>query len=343
MLTMPEKDLELWPIPVQLVATIARELSRHGISTQHLLAGSGLSEQDLATPETMMPYRTAQRLIERACELTPIPHLGLAIGIQQSPSSMGVLGYGINCCATVEDAMNMAVKYFRVASTLITTGWRKEDGKLYWLVKPPVDLGKILPCIVEQEFSMLCRVYPMLTGQPLNVLEAHFQYREPDDTSLYQNIFDCPLFFSTEENQLVFAEDILQKPIIQANPLSVLAAERMCSEFMQSNPTADDLVLQIRQLILEQNNKHWSEDTIAQRLNITGRTLRNQLRRAGTSYQAILNSLREQIARDALTRSTLNVGDIATTVGFSDARSFRRAFKQWTGMTPEDCRNSTAA
>ncbi len=339
---MPEQDFELWPIPVQLIATMVRELSRHGITAQQLLAETGFSEQDLATPETMMPYRTAQKIIEKACELSPIPHLGLAIGTQQSPSSMGVLGYGINCCATVEDAMNMAVKYFRVASTLIITEWRQENGKLYWLTKPPVDLGKILPCIVEQEFSMLCRVHPMLTGQPLNVLEAHFQYSEPDDTSAYQSIFACPLYFSAEENQLVLAAEILQQPIIQANPLSVLAAERMCNEFMLANPTADDLVLQIRQLILEQGNEYWSEDTIAKRLNITGRTLRNQLRRVGTSYQAILNSLREQIAREALTRSTLNVSEIAATVGFSDARSFRRAFKQWTGMTPEDCRNATA-
>ena len=80
---MPEQDLELWPIPVQLVATIAQELSRLDISTQQLLAGTGLSEQGLSTPETMMPYRTAQKLIEKACELSPIPHLGLAIGTLQ--------------------------------------------------------------------------------------------------------------------------------------------------------------------------------------------------------------------------------------------------------------------
>jgi AraC-like DNA-binding protein len=287
----------------------------------------------------LLSYRTAQKILARACQLSPIPHLGLAVGARQTPSSMGVLGYGINCCATVEDAMNMVVKYFRVSSTLVLSEWRLEDGKLHWVAKPPVELGELLPCIVEEEFSMLRRVHPMLTGQDLDLLEAHFQYPEPDYVSLYQSTFDCPLLFSAEENQLVIDAEVLKQPILQANPLSVAAADRMCAEFLKANPATDDLVMRVRQMILERNNEFWSEDTIAERLNITSRTLRNRLRRLGTSYQAILDSLREQIARDDLTRSTLTVNAIAEHVGYSDARSFRRAFKKWTGMTPDDYRN----
>ena len=142
-----------------------------------------------------------------------------------------------------------------------------------------------------------------------------------------------------QENQLVMNAEVLKLPILQANPLSVAAADRMCAEFLEANPATDDLVMRVRQIILERNNEFWSEDTIAERLNITSRTLRNRLRRLNTSYQAILDSLREQIARDDLTRSTLTVNAIAEHVGYSDARSFRRAFKKWTGMTPDDYRN----
>lgn len=330
---------ELWPIPVQLVAMIIDELGKQGIPAEQLLEGSGVNEQDLYAPEMLLPYRTAQRILTRACELSPIPHLGLAVGARQSPSSMGILGYGINCCATVEDAMNMVVKYSRVSSTLVLTRWRQENGKLYWVAEPPVDLGKILQCIVEEEFSMLRRVFPMLTGQALHVLEAHFQYAEPEDLSLYQSTFDCPLFFSAQENQLVIDSQVLKQPILQANPLSVVAAERMCTEFLTANPATHDLVMRVRQMILEQSNEFWSEDAVAEGLNVTARTLRNQLRRTGTSYQVILDSLREQIAQDDLLHSTLNINEIAEHVGYSDARSFRRAFKKWTGLTPDEYRN----
>ena len=340
MANMPAQAPELWPVPVQLVAAIAQELKQHGITAQQLLAGANISEQELLSPEKLLPYRTTQRILTRACQLSPVPQLGLLVGARQSPSSMGILGYGINCCATVEDAMNMAVKYHRVSSTLLLSEWRQEDDKLNWLVEAPVDLGEILPCLVEEEFSMLCRIIPMLTGQPVVLLEAHFQYPEPDYVSLYRDSFDCPLFFSAQQTQLIMPIEFLKTPILQANPLSVAAGESMCSEFLRSNPATDDLSMRVRQMLLEQKNEFWGEDLIAAGLNVSSRTLRTQLRRIGTSYQAILDSLREQIAKDDLIRSTLNVGDIAEYVGYSDARSFRRAFKKWTGMTPDDYRNN---
>ena len=335
---MQTPSIALWPIPVHLLAVIADELGQYGITTLQLLEGTDVSEQMLSEPETLLPYRTTQKILERACELSPIPHLGLAVGARQFPSSMGILGYGINCCATVEDAMTMAVKYYRVSSTLLQSEWRQDSGNLYWLSTPPIDLGKLLPCVVEEEFSVLCRNFPLLTGHSVNLLEAHFRYPEPAYVPLYRKFFDCPLFFSADENQLVMSASLLKLPILQANPLSVAAAERLCIEFLRANPTTDDLIMRVRQLILEQKIEFWDEAAIAARLNITSRTLRNRLRRLDTSYQEILDSLREQIARDDLNRSTLNVSDIAEHVGYSDARSFRRAFKKWTGMTPGDFR-----
>jgi AraC-like DNA-binding protein len=336
---MPTKPVELWPIPVQLVATIAHELAQRGISAERLLEDTVLNEHDLLEPAKLLPYRTAQKILTRACELSPIPELGLTIGARQTPSSMGVLGYGINCCATVEDAMNMAVKYARVSSTLLVSEWTPDNDKLFWQVTPPVDLGEILPCVVEEEFSMLCRVYPMLTGHSLKIIEAHFQYPQPDYVSLYKSIFNCPLSFDANDNKLVLNGSILKQPILQANPLSVAAAERLCADFLKANPATDDLVMRVRQIILKQHNKFWDEDTIAQRLNITSRTLRNQLRRAGTNYQSVLDSIRKQISQDDLLHSALNIEEIAEHVGYSDARSFRRAFKKWTGQTPVEYRN----
>jgi AraC-like DNA-binding protein len=337
---MPELPTNLWPVPVHMLAEIANELNKQGVTAQQLLVGTGISEQVLLQPEKLLPYRTAQKIVERACELSPAPDLGLVVGAGQTPSSMGILGYGINCCATVEDAMNMAVKYYRVSSTLLESEWRQENGNLHWIAKPPIELKTILRFLVEQEFSMLCRLFPMLTGQSARLHEAHFSYPEPEDVSLYRKLFDCTLVFSADENHLVMSASQLKLPILQANALNVAAAESMCGEFLAANPITDDLIMRVRKLILEQKNNFWTEAVIAEKMNVTSRTLRNRLRRLGTSYQEILDSLREQIARHVLRRSRLTVSEIAEHVGYSDARSFRRAFKKWTGMTPDQYRNS---
>lgn len=335
---MPTNSTELWPVPVQLVSKVVGELAQHGISIERQLKDTGVSEQDLRRQEKLLPYRTAQKILTRACELSPTPQLGITVGSKQSTFGIGLLGYSINCCATIEDAMNMATKYSRVSSTLTQFEWKQEGGKLYWEVTPPVDLGKILRCVVEEELSMVVGAYLRLTGLQPELLEAHFQYPKPEYHALYKSTFNCPLFFSAERNQLVLSAEALKQPILQANPFGVAAAERMCVEFLEKNPATDDLIMRVRAVILQQNNKQWSETSISDKLNVTPRTLRNRLRRAGTSYQQILDSLREQISRDDLLRSTLTVSEIAENIGYSDARSFRRAFKKWTGETPDQYR-----
>jgi len=335
---MHTSTTELWPIPVQLLALTANELKQRGISTQRLLEGSGVNEQALFEADRLLPYRTTQKILERAVELYPAAGLGFSLGAKHTPSGMGMLGYGINCCATVADALEMTIKYHRISSTLLQSELRQEGESGYWVSIPPVDLGALLPCVVEEEFASLCQGFKVLTGEAVELLEVHFQYPEPDHVSEYQRVFNCPLYFSSSENKISINPSQLQLPILQANPLSVAAAERMCIEFLEANPTVSDTVMQVRQLILEKQNQFLGEAAVAERMNITSRTLRNRLKKLGTSYQLILDSLREQIAKTDLTNSTLNISAIAERLDYSDARSFRRAFKKWTGLTPYDFR-----
>ena len=52
-----------------------------------------------------------------------------------------------------------------------------------------------------------------------------------------------------------------------------------------------------------------------------------------TSYIDLLTSVRQALAVDYLSTTLLTVDDIAAALGFSDATSFRHAFKRWTGRT----------
>jgi AraC-like DNA-binding protein len=76
-------------------------------------------------------------------------------------------------------------------------------------------------------------------------------------------------------------------------------------------------------------------DQLAAELALSSRSLHRQLAAEGTSYQRLLDGLR----CDAAIRQTLEeqrpFKAIAAAVGFADPRAFRRAFKRWTGSTPQ--------
>ena len=54
------------------------------------------------------------------------------------------------------------------------------------------------------------------------------------------------------------------------------------------------------------------------------------------NFNSLLNSLRIELAKQLLHESDARSIDIALEVGFSCERSFHRAFKQLTGMTPRE-------
>jgi AraC-like DNA-binding protein len=82
---------------------------------------------------------------------------------------------------------------------------------------------------------------------------------------------------------------------------------------------------------------------VTRRLAVSSRTLQRQLREEGTTYQAVLASTREDLARHYLRRGNLRTGEIAYLLGYDDTNSFYRAFRSWTGTTPETLRTAIAS
>jgi AraC-like DNA-binding protein len=77
-------------------------------------------------------------------------------------------------------------------------------------------------------------------------------------------------------------------------------------------------------------------DEMASQLHVTPQTLHRSLKREGTSYQRIKDSIRRDIAVTRLVKDRMPVNQVAEIVGFSEARSFTRAFKNWTGLSPRE-------
>lgn len=70
------------------------------------------------------------------------------------------------------------------------------------------------------------------------------------------------------------------------------------------------------------------------------RTLQRQLQTEGTNFQAVLTGTRERLARRYLADRSLTTSQIAYLLAYGDTNSFYRAFRQWTGVTPEAARTS---
>jgi len=73
---------------------------------------------------------------------------------------------------------------------------------------------------------------------------------------------------------------------------------------------------------------------MARSLSMSHQNLWRKLNKEGTSYQRIKDQLRHDMAIHFLSRTELNITEVAVNVGYADERHFYRMFKKWTGMSP---------
>ena len=81
-------------------------------------------------------------------------------------------------------------------------------------------------------------------------------------------------------------------------------------------------------------------EDVSEALGTSPRTLQRHLRNEGTNFQQVLDGLREELARNYLAKSAYSSGQIGFLLGYEDPNSFFRAFRAWTGQTPEVVRAS---
>jgi AraC-like DNA-binding protein len=77
---------------------------------------------------------------------------------------------------------------------------------------------------------------------------------------------------------------------------------------------------------------------LALALNRSERSLHRQLHKEGASLQQIKDDVRFSQAAELLRRTDQSLKQVAAQVGFSNEKSFARAFRDWAGQWPGEYR-----
>jgi AraC-like DNA-binding protein len=79
---------------------------------------------------------------------------------------------------------------------------------------------------------------------------------------------------------------------------------------------------------------HCSADDMADLLAMSRRTFDRRLKSRGTSYRALANEIRFEVACRLLQDTEMSLIQIAAALGYSEASAFTRAFRGWSGQAP---------
>jgi AraC-like DNA-binding protein len=145
--------------------------------------------------------------------------------------------------------------------------------------------------------------------------------------------------FDAEESAVVFARHWLDAPL---PPVSTAERQAALQEVQQQRAhMLADFPTTLRRMLRKQLlTGRFSMDDIAGQLGMHRRTLDRHLNQSGVHYGELVESLKEDVARQLLLDTRMPIQQIAETVRFSSAANFATAFRRRSGMTPSAFRRS---
>lgn len=159
----------------------------------------------------------------------------------------------------------------------------------------------------------------------------------------YRQFLGTPLV-QGDAHRLVFSRADALRPFLTANEGLWSAFEPQLRTRLAELQAQVSVGYRVRAVLLEALPSGQTDiNRVAARLVMSRRSLQRHLEAEGLSYQQLLRETRLLLARHYLSKTELPVAEISFLLGFDEPNSFYRAFRQWTGHTPEGHRRRRPA
>jgi AraC-like DNA-binding protein len=321
---------------------IAAELAIQGIPVADLFFRTGIHPTQLEDPYARISHKQRLAIYRNARVLSKRTEIALLAGARQRLSDYGIYGYAMLSSPTFGQALQLSLEHATMAGPAVRRiSFRTENGLAILFSHDVHSLGDLLPFAAEFWRSSMTSLFTHVLEAPFPTKKMKFTYPRPQHWQLYERMFNCPVEFDSATMEWHFNAAVLEQPCPNANAITAQVCQQFCENVLAEGLVDNDLAHQIRSTCLDSSHRFPPANEIAAKLGLSLRTLHRRLSHNGLSYQGIIDDLRRSVAMEFLENSRLQIDQVAERVGFSDATSFRKAFKKWTGRPPSFYRQKT--
>lgn len=316
-----------------------------GLPLDALLAHEGIASQLIGSPAARIPLTAFARLLRCIAWRMRDELVGLA-GRPAAPGTLARVLHQMRRCANLGEALQTGVASYRIALPELKPNLRRDvrGGSCAAQVVVGSPAGAAHMFLHAAFLYWTLGVASHLVQRRIPVLEVKLRLDgepgEPGGPPHRRPIFGVPAMLHAGPcSSLSFEASWLQQPVV--------LDDRGLAQFLAVAPVgllvpfgeAPSFAEQVRRRLRGQAGERMpSLEQTAWGLRMTPDMLRRRLADEGSSYRAIKNELRRDLAIEMLTRTTIKIESIAATLGFSESATFHRSFKAWTGLAPGEYR-----
>ncbi|MET0283393.1 MAG: AraC family transcriptional regulator [Polyangiales bacterium] len=321
-----------------VVRPFVAELQSRGFGLSQALHALSVKPDDLTDVRNRISLEELNRIVARAMRASRDPALGLTMGATTPDTMLQMLGPLVLCSRSLRHAFALFHRYVPILA----------EGMSWTLVEQGETAMFVFRCcgdgigpssrfaaeyILANTMRVAAKLLPDRKVRPTRVL---FQHARPEYGERYQDVFACPVLFDDALNALVCDRQLLDvpHPFADATLHDVLLdlAERTLAALHRPPQT-----LTARISLLLQHDigaAALSVNALSAQLGLTTRQLRRRLALEGGTISDLVNDARRAHACAEL-RHGHSIQHVADQLGFAERSAFHRAFKRWTGQTPQ--------
>ena len=323
--------------PVAFVRAIVAAYRRYGKDPDDALRRARIAPEFLSDPRNRVTGSQMQTLFGIAIQELDDEALGW-FSRRLPWGSYGMLCRATLGSPTLEVALKRWCRYHGLLTDDIALKFTVTRSAAAIVIQINRDLGEMEEFCFATLFRYILGYACWAVNSRIPLLETCFPFDALEHIEVYRMLFPGPLHFRSESAKISFDP--------QYAALSIRRDDRALNKMLQHAvpltifPYRRDrlLVQRVRELLRMQPDSPHTGESLAIELHVSPRTLHRQLQEEGTSLQALKNEIRRDRAVELLNRTSRPIKQIAPAVGFHNEKSFSRAFKQWTGVTPESVR-----
>jgi AraC-like DNA-binding protein len=310
-------------------------------SPEAVLAQVGFHPDYFQDPDRPIPYSTAGRLLAHCATSTDCEHLGLLVGERGDPSLLGLVGFLTLSAPTVGTALEKFLRYLHLHDRG-GVAWLQHDGdtsRLGFTLFDPLQPG--MDEVYDTAIAVGCNIMRGLCGAQWNPIEVHLTRRRPRSAAAWARFYRAPVRFEAERSAIVFASSWLAKPAPAANPQLHRLLEREAASI--ADDTGGGFASAVRRTLSAAiAGTRCTSIHVATLMGIHVRSLNRRLQAEGTTFKDLHDEVRYGVARQLLRTTSMTLSEIASTLGYAEASAFLRAFRRWSGRTPQQWRSANS-
>ncbi len=211
-----------------ILASLIKYAQKHGLNYKSWFIGSNLDLNQIQKTYNVIDFEKMCFIIKNALNDSQDSNLGLKVGMDAGLVSMGILGFAMQSCETVAEAIEIALRYHRTAGSVLNFNFFVINDICELEVTDFIEDSELKKFFYDEFFSSIISSLNTIFGDHNDVIDLQLTYLSKSNIREYNNLFECPVQFNKIKNKMRFNLTMLARPLKLHSQVNRVTAVQIC-------------------------------------------------------------------------------------------------------------------